>query len=151
MHYICATVASTFILRRCAPVTLFVYQARRLFEKSCRTGAGAITPSKHARQCSNSSLAVVGAFHFARKSIAWDFRIFVNKIDAWLHFILAKVRNLVRTFVEECTIVYVPYPAPARGCQKQIQKKQKKNLLHYFATIRERLDLHHYFATTREK
>jgi hypothetical protein len=25
------------------------------------------------------------------------------QIDAWLHFLLAKVRNLVRTFVEECT------------------------------------------------
>jgi hypothetical protein len=60
----------------------FVYQARRRFERACRTGAGEITPSTHARQCSNSPLAVVGAFYFARKSIAWDFRIFVNKIDA---------------------------------------------------------------------
>jgi hypothetical protein len=33
-------------------------------------------------QCSNSPLAVVGAFHFARKSIAWDFRMFVNKTNA---------------------------------------------------------------------
>jgi hypothetical protein len=82
MHYNCATVTSAFILRRCAPVTIFVYHARRLFERACRTGAGAITPSTQARQCSNSPLAVVGAFHFARKSIAWDFRIFVNKIDA---------------------------------------------------------------------
>jgi hypothetical protein len=38
----------------------------------------------------------------AQKHIAWDFRRFVNKIDAWLHFLLAKVRNLVRTFAEEC-------------------------------------------------
>jgi hypothetical protein len=29
---------------------------------------------------------------------------FVNKIDAWLHFLLAKVRNLVRTFLEECSM-----------------------------------------------
>jgi hypothetical protein len=100
MHYIRATVASTFILRRCAPVTMFVYQARRHFERACRTNAGAITPSTHARQCSNSPLAVVGAFHFARKS---NFRIFVDKMDAWLHFYLANVQNLVRTFVEECT------------------------------------------------
>jgi hypothetical protein len=28
--------------------------------------------------------------------------IFVNVIDAWLHFFLGKVRNLVRNFVEEC-------------------------------------------------
>jgi hypothetical protein len=49
MCYICATVASTFILRRCAPATLFVCQARRLFERACRTGAGAITQSTHAR------------------------------------------------------------------------------------------------------
>ena len=102
MHYFCAAVASSFILRRCAPVTLFVYQARRLFERACRTGAGATTPSTHARQCSNSPLAVVGAFQVARKSIAWDFLIFVNNIDAWLHFLLARVRNLIRTFVEEC-------------------------------------------------
>jgi hypothetical protein len=86
MHCICATGASAFILRRCAPVNLFVYQAPRLFERACRTGAGAKTPSTHARQCSNSPLAVVGAFHFARKSIAWDFRLFVNKIDALLQF-----------------------------------------------------------------
>jgi hypothetical protein len=91
-----------FNLRRCAPVALFVEPARRLFERACRTGAGAITRSTQARQCSNSPLVVVGTFHFARKSIAWDFRIFVNKIDAWLHFLLANVRNLVRTFVEEC-------------------------------------------------
>jgi hypothetical protein len=104
MYYICATIASAFILRRCAPVTLFIYQARRLFERACRTGACAITPCTHARQCLNSLLAFVGAFQFARKNIAWDFRIFVNKIDVWLHFLLVKVRNLVRTFVEECRI-----------------------------------------------
>jgi hypothetical protein len=61
-------------IARCAPVTRFLYKARRLFERACRMGAGAITPSTHARQCSNSPLAVVGAFHFARKGIAWDFR-----------------------------------------------------------------------------
>jgi hypothetical protein len=82
-------------------------------------GAGAITPSTQARQCSNSPLAVVGAFHFARKSIAWDFRIFVNKIDAWLHFVLAKVRNLVRTFLEECTykVRCIGAGLPARDIQ----------------------------------
>jgi hypothetical protein len=101
MHYICATVAQAFTLRRCAPVTLFVYQARRRFERACRTGAGAITPSTQPRQWSNSPLVLVGAFHFARNCFAWDFRRFVNKLDAWLHFLLAKVRNLVRTFVED--------------------------------------------------
>jgi hypothetical protein len=104
MRYICATVASAFILRHCAPVTIFVQPTRRLFERACRTGAGAITQSTQARQCSNSPLAVVGAFHFARRSIAWDFRIFVTKINARLHFLLVKVRNLFRTFVEECSL-----------------------------------------------
>jgi hypothetical protein len=99
-HYICATVAPAFIMRRCAPVTHFVQPARRLFEGACRTCVGAVTPSTQARQCSNLPLVVVGAFHFGRKSIAYDFRRFVNKIDAWLHFLLAKVRNLIRTFVE---------------------------------------------------
>jgi hypothetical protein len=28
----------------------------------------------------------------------------VNKIDAWLHFLLATVRNIARTFVKECMI-----------------------------------------------
>ena len=79
MHNICATVASAFILRRCAPVTFFVYQVRRLLERACRTDAGAITPSTHARLCSNSPLAIVGAFHFARIGNALDFKIFANK------------------------------------------------------------------------
>jgi hypothetical protein len=43
-------------------------QLWKLFERACCTGAGAITPSTQARQCSNSPLLiVVGAFHFARK------------------------------------------------------------------------------------
>jgi len=36
MYYISVTVASASILRRCAPVTLFVYHARRLFKRACR-------------------------------------------------------------------------------------------------------------------
>ena len=76
-----ATIASAFILRRCATVTLFVYQVRRLLERACRTDAGAITPSTHARLCSNSPLAIVGAFHFARIGIGLDFKIFANKTN----------------------------------------------------------------------
>jgi hypothetical protein len=53
-----------------------------LKERAACMGAGAKTPNTQARQCSNSPLVVVGAFYFARKSNAWDFRIFVNKIDA---------------------------------------------------------------------
>jgi hypothetical protein len=48
---------------------------------------------------------VVGAFHLGRGSIACDFRRFVNRIDAWLHFLLSKVRNIVSTVIEECTSI----------------------------------------------
>jgi hypothetical protein len=98
---------SVHIAALCARYSFRLTCTAIVWKSACRTGAGAITPSTQARQCSNSPLAVViGAFHFARKSNAWDFGRFVNKIDACLHFLLAKVRNLVRTFVEECTMSY---------------------------------------------
>jgi hypothetical protein len=83
-------VASTFILRCCAPVTLFVSLARRLFERACRTRGGAITPSTQARQCSNSPPVVVGAFHLGRQSIAQDFSRFVNIIDSCYIFCMRR-------------------------------------------------------------
>jgi hypothetical protein len=64
--------AQSFVLRRFEPVPPFVLPARRLFERACRTGAGARTPSTHARLCSNSPPVVVCAIHRGRaKALPW--------------------------------------------------------------------------------
>jgi hypothetical protein len=70
--------------------------------KSVPHGCGRDSPKYTSPAVLNFSPIVVGAFHLGRRSIAYDFRRFVNGIDAWLHFLLSKVRNIVRTAIEEC-------------------------------------------------
>jgi hypothetical protein len=97
MHYICATVASSFILRRCAPVTLLLTSTVIVW-KSVPHGCGRDNPKYL------SPAVLEFAPRGCRRNPFWAQKHCLGFKEMCQNIVL-KLRNLVRTFVEECSSI----------------------------------------------